>query len=89
MPQRLANFCRIITLTHGQAVISSIANRVHWMRSNLVDSIKHQIVLGHQHPKGVTPVPCVILDDSMGIDLDPEIEEDQGPSKHPSKEMHR
>jgi len=58
------------------------------MRSNLIYPIKDEVMLHDHHPECVSPVPSVILDDSVSVDLDPEVEGDQGPAKDPSEDMH-
>ena len=58
------------------------------MRSNFVYPIKDKIMLHDHHPEGVSPVPSVIFDDSVGINLDPEVEGDQRPSEDPPEDVH-
>lgn len=58
------------------------------MRGNLVDTVKDEVMLHDHHPERVTPVPSIVLDDSMGINLDPEIEDDERPAEHPSEDVH-
>jgi hypothetical protein len=41
------------------------------MRGDLVDPVEYQVVLHDHHPKCVSPVPCIVLDDPMSVDLDP------------------
>jgi len=55
--------------------------------TRLVYTIKHQFFLLDDQPKSVAPVPSVIFDDAMSVDLDPEVECDQGPPKDPTEEM--
>jgi hypothetical protein len=78
-----------MSLTNGETVVSRITDRVHWMRSNLIHPIKDKIMLHDHHPESVSPVPSVIFHDSMGINLDPEVEGDQRPSEDPSENVHQ
>jgi hypothetical protein len=57
--------------TDGQAIIASVSDRVHRMRGDLVDPVEYQVVLHDHHPKCVSPIPCIVLDDPMSVDLDP------------------
>ena len=45
-------------------------------------------MLHDHHPKSVSPVPSVIFDDSVGINLDPKVEGDQRPSEDPPEDVH-
>jgi hypothetical protein len=58
------------------------------MRRNLIDSVKDQIMLHDHHPECISPIPSVILDNSMSVNLDPEVEGDQRPAKDPSEDVH-
>lgn len=61
-----------------------------WLTSkttHLVNSVKHQFLLLDDQPESITPVPSVVFDDPMSVDLDPEVKGDQGPTKDPAEEM--
>jgi hypothetical protein len=45
-------------------------------------------MLHDHHPECISPVPSVILDDSVGVNLDPEVEGDKRPAKDPSEDVH-
>jgi hypothetical protein len=55
--------------------------------THLVNSVKHQFLLLDDQPESVTPVPSVVFDDPMSVNLDPEVKGDQGPTKDPAEEM--
>ena len=57
------------------------------MRGDLVHAIEHQIMLHDHQPECVSPIPCIVLDYTMSIHFDPEIEDDEYPSKDPAKDM--
>lgn len=57
------------------------------MRCDLINSIKHQFFLLDDQPKRIPPVPSVILDDSVSVDLDPEVEEDERPTNYPAGDV--
>lgn len=53
--------------------------------THLVNPIEYQLFLLDDQPKGIPPVPSVILDDPMRVDLDPQVERDQRPAEDPAK----
>lgn len=58
------------------------------MWSNFVYPIKYQIILHDHEPERIAPVPSVILDHAMGVNLDPEVEDDQTPAEYPAEDVH-
>ena len=66
----------------GNAVEADIANRVHGMRSHLEDAIEGEFLI--DEVEEVTPIPGIVFDDSMGIELDPEVESDEGQATQPA-----
>lgn len=57
------------------------------MRGNLVHAVKDEVVLHDHEPEGVSPIPGIVLDDAMGVHLNPEVEHNQGPAKHPAEDV--
>lgn len=58
------------------------------MRRNLVNTIKHQVVLHDHKPESIAPVPRIVLDDSVGVHLDPKVEQDESPTEYPTEDVH-
>lgn len=56
------------------------------MRSKLEDSVECQVLVNEVEE--VTPVPRKVLDNSMGVKLDPEIEADESHATDPTRRCH-
>ena len=54
---------------HRDAVISSVADRVHGMRRQFKHAIECEFLV--DKVEEIAPVPCEIFDDSVGIQFDP------------------
>ena len=50
----------------------------------LINPIKDQLLLQNQLPKRITPIPTVISNRLVGVDLDEDISDDQCPAKDPA-----
>ena len=57
------------------------------MRCDFIDAIKYQIPLLHNKPEGVSPIPSVVLDDTMSVNLHPEVEADEDPTDNPAQDV--
>lgn len=57
------------------------------MRRNLIHAIKHEVALLNDEPERVAPVPRVVLDDAVRVDLDPEVEGDERPAECPAGDV--
>ena len=55
------------------------------MIAHLENSVKDEIL--HTREERISPIPSVVLDDSMGINLDPEVEQHERSPADPSKNM--
>ena len=79
---------RVAAGEQRQAIVPRIANAVHWIRRHLVYTVKHKTLQAQK--EAVAPVPRIVLDDSMGIHLDPYIEYDQQQAHDPAhdKDQH-
>jgi hypothetical protein len=55
--------------------------------TDLINSIKDQLLLLHNQPECISPIPSVVLDYPMRINLDPQVEGNQGPSDDPSEHV--
>ena len=68
------------------AIVPGISNRVHWMWGHLKDAIKGEFLV--DEVEEISPVPGVVFDNSMGIELDPEVEDDQKNAADPASDCH-
>lgn len=57
------------------------------MRGEIVDAVKDELLVEDRLVKGITPVPGIVLDDAMGINLDPEVEKDERGTADPAEEV--
>jgi hypothetical protein len=57
------------------------------VRCDLIDAIKDQIPLLDDKPEGVSPIPSVVLDDTMSVNLHPEVEADEDPTNDPAQDV--
>jgi hypothetical protein len=55
--------------------------------AHFVNTIKHQLFLLDDQPERVPPVPSVILDDPMSVDLDPQVEDDEDQAEYPTEDV--
>lgn len=54
------------------------------MRSHLKDPVKGELLVNKV--EDIAPVPCKVLDHSMGVELDPQVEEEQQDARGPSQQ---
>ena len=64
------------------AIVPCIPYRIHGMGSHLENTVEGKLLIDEEEE--VTPVPGKVLDNTVGIELDPEIEQEQGYSSHPA-----
>ena len=55
--------------------------------AHFVNTIKHQLFLLDDQPERVPPIPSVILDDPMSVDLDPQVEDDEDRAEYPTEDV--
>ena len=69
---------------HGDTIVTSVPDRVHGMRSQLKDAVESKFLLNEVEE--VTPVPSIVLDNTMSIQLDPQVEANQCDANSPTGE---
>jgi hypothetical protein len=55
--------------------------------SNFVHPVEDKVILEDHHPESVPPVPCIVFDYSVSVDLDPEVESDERPAECPAEDV--
>ncbi|KAH9834296.1 hypothetical protein Tdes44962_MAKER01953 [Teratosphaeria destructans] len=71
---------------HRDAVEARIPHRVHGVRGQLEDAVERQLLVDQEEE--VSPVPGEVFDDAMGVQLHPQVEEDQQPAADPPSDGH-
>ena len=66
----------------GKTVVAHVADGIHGVGCELKDAIKDEVSALEED---VTPVPAIILDDVVGLLLDPKVEEDEEDTGDPTR----
>src|SRR5258708_33073235 len=65
----------------SETMLGGRTDRVHRVWSHLEDTVEDETTADEE---AVAPVPAIVLDDVVGLGLDPPVERDEGETRDPS-----